>query len=117
MINFSKALDKTLNYFDLTGKWLSEQSGVSQQMISCFRKGNQRVYSDSLERMIAALPPEPRNYFFAELSGAAVQIEGLVDQMDDNEIAELLLALSKKFKSRSEIEMRGMASLLKEGCL
>jgi len=41
-----------------------------------------------------------------------------VDQMDDNEIAELLLALSKKFKSRSlnESEMRGMASLLK-GCL
>ena len=64
MVNFSEALDKALERYGISAKWLSEQSGVSQQMISQFRNGKQRIYSDSLKKLLTALPKEVKDYFF-----------------------------------------------------
>ena len=66
-MNFSKALDVTLDKFGITGKWLSSESGVSEQMISGFRNGKQRVWSDSLDRIFLALPEEAKQYFLSLL--------------------------------------------------
>ncbi|MEG4574658.1 hypothetical protein QUA56_18490 [Microcoleus sp. N3A4] len=86
-MKFYEALDKTLEYYGITAKWLSEQSGVSQQMISQFRKGKQRVYSDSLEAMISSLPLEPQRYLFSLFLGDRVPV---FLGMDETELAEIM---------------------------
>ncbi|MBD1836657.1 helix-turn-helix transcriptional regulator [Coleofasciculus sp. FACHB-501] len=95
MMNFSNALDKTLDRYGISAKWLSEQSGVSQQMISGFRNGKQRIYSDSLEKLLAALPNEVKDYFFG-LMGSA-NLEAAIASMDDAEVSDLLILVAKRF--------------------
>ncbi len=63
-MKFYEALSRTLTDYGISAKWLSEQSGVSMTMISQFKNGKQRVYSDSLESMIEALPPEMQRHLF-----------------------------------------------------
>jgi transcriptional regulator with XRE-family HTH domain len=103
-MNFAQALDTTLNEYGISGKWLSERSGVSQQMISGFRKGNQRVYSDSLEKIVATLPIEAKHYFFSQLAGSN-QLVGyspsptaIVKQMNKAQLAELLVAVADEIQ-------------------
>ena len=74
-MNLSEAFDKSLRKFKITAKWLSEKSGVSEKMISLFRNSRQRIYTDSLEKLINALPSEARLYFFSLLSGENSIIE------------------------------------------
>ena len=103
-MNFAQALDRTLDEYGISGKWLSERSGVSQQMISGFRKGNQRVYSDSLEKIVATLPIEAKHYFFTQLAGSN-QLVGtspsptaIVKQMNQTQLAELLVAVADEIQ-------------------
>ncbi|MBE9216726.1 hypothetical protein IQ247_29420 [Plectonema cf. radiosum LEGE 06105] len=96
-MNFSKALDITLDKYGISAKWLSEQTGVSQQMISGFRRGNQRIYSDSLERILAGLPVEARNDLLSMLCNidtSKVDLRSLVMEASPQEKAEVLNALA-----------------------
>ncbi|MBD2006477.1 MULTISPECIES: helix-turn-helix domain-containing protein [Cyanophyceae] len=95
MVNFSEALDKALERYGISAKWLSEQSGVSQQMISQFRNGKQRIYSDSLEKLLAALPSEVKEYFFGLMSSG--NLEATIASMTDSEVSDLLILLAKRF--------------------
>lgn len=103
-MNFAQALDRTLDEHGISGRWLSERSGVSQQMISGFRKGNQRVYSDSLEKIVATLPIEAKHYFFMQLAGSTQFGEStsspaaLVKQMNKAQLAELLMAVADEIQ-------------------
>ena len=115
-MDFSKALDKTLDKFGVTGKWLSAQSGVSERMISNFRNGKQRVWSDSLERIISALPTEPKQYLFAQLLDSSTiplhfQIEDIVRCMDLMQVSQLMGLLGQIIaeKSRKSAESPHMA--------
>ena len=107
-MKFYEALDKTLEYYGITAKWLSEQSGVSQQMISQFRKGKQRVYSDSLEAMISSLPLEPQRYLFSLFLGDRVPV---FLGMDETELAEIMDDIAeiirKKTVHRSQSQVSG----------
>ena len=67
-MNISQAFDKTLKNFGINARRLSEQSGVSEKMISLFRNERQRIYSDSFEKLLDALPLEARLYFLIQLS-------------------------------------------------
>lgn len=103
-MNLSKAFDKTLNHFGISGKWLSEQSGVSQQMISGFRRNQQRIYSDSMERLIRALPREAQQYFFESLLGMSLvaqtpDLEQVVEEASSVQLGYLLKAIGSKMSS------------------
>ncbi len=67
-MKINKAFDKTLKNFGINARRLSEQSGVSEKMISLFRNDRQRIYSDSFEKLLDALPLEARLYFLIQLS-------------------------------------------------
>lgn len=90
-MKFSVALDRTLKEFGISAKWLAQRAGVSQQMISDFRHGNQRVYNDSLEKILAALPSDARKYLFAQLEASPVTLKQQIDCMDATELAILLV--------------------------
>jgi transcriptional regulator with XRE-family HTH domain len=98
-MNFSLALDQTIRDCGIQVKWLAARAGVSQQMISSFRNGKQRIMNDSLESIIAALPIEARQYFFKQLGilhtgDLLTAIEG----MNDEQLARLLNAIASKLQ-------------------
>ncbi|AKG24876.1 hypothetical protein [Calothrix sp. 336/3] len=103
-MNFSQALDKTLDKFSISAKWLSEKTGVSQQMISGFRRGNQRIYSDSLEKILAGLPTDARNYLLfqlAEVDTNKVDLRSLIAQAPPEQKAEVLHLIADSFANHN----------------
>lgn len=109
-MKFSEAIDRTLDTYSISAKWLSEQSGVSQQMISQFRKGKQRVYSDSLEAIITALPFDAKQYLFSLLLGEQLPS---INFLNDNELSEVLETIAgilrKKTVERELIHVKSHA--------
>lgn len=98
-MNFSQAFDLTLKDCGITGKSIADKSGVSQQMISNFRRGQQRIYTDSLEKIIKALPQKAQNYFYSLLLKQSVRDRcptalELISEMNPFELAELLNAIA-----------------------
>ncbi len=103
-MNFSKSFDQTLRRFGISGKWLAEQSGVSPQMISGFRRGQQRIYTDSLEKVISALPSDARQYFYESilgrnLAGREPNLEELIEEMGAIQLATLLNAVAARISA------------------
>lgn len=103
-MKFSEALDKTLNGYGISAKWLSEQSGVSMQMISNFRNGKQRVYSDSLEAMIQALPVQARRYLYGLVGNdqAVFNLESLIDVATEEELKVAMFQIVHRVFPKSE---------------
>ena len=99
-MKFSQALDQTLEAYGISAKWLAEQSGVSMQMISQYRNGKQRVYSDSLEAMIDALPKEMRRYFFSLMSGESIPT---ISSMSEAELADLMDEIAKALRKLTDV--------------
>lgn len=121
-MNFSKAFDRTLNHFGISGKWLSEQSGVSQQMISGFRRGQQRIYSDSLEKLLQALPFEAQQYFFESLLGISLvaqppDFEQVVEEATSVQIGHLLKVIGSKMSSSGNGKSGKSSNLPQEALL
>jgi transcriptional regulator with XRE-family HTH domain len=103
-MKFSEALDKTLDDYGIAAKWLSEQSGVSMQMISNYRHGKQRVYSDSLESMISALPAQARRYLYGLVSNdrAVLTLELLIDAASEEELKAAMFQIVHRVFPKSE---------------
>lgn len=99
-MKFCEALDRSLNDYGISAKWLSEQSGVSMQMISQFRRGKQRVYSDSLEAMISALPLEARCRFYSLMNDNNDRIL-TVSSLNESELADLMDEIAKVLRKRT----------------
>jgi transcriptional regulator with XRE-family HTH domain len=60
-MRFSEAFRETMFRFGLTGIDIAEKSGLTPTQVSRFRSGaNLRI--DSVERILAVLPPEAREY-------------------------------------------------------
>jgi transcriptional regulator with XRE-family HTH domain len=99
-MKFSEALDQTLNDYGISAKWLSEESGVSMQMISQFRRGKQRVYSDSLEAIINAFPQEIRWHFcsliFSKKKACGSDLEHLIATASEPELEAAMLQIVRK---------------------
>jgi len=98
MVKFCEALDRSLEDYGISAKWLSEQSGVSMQMISQFRRGKQRVYSDSLEAMINALPEEVQRHFYSLMMGDRIPT---VSSLNESELADLMDEIASVLRKRN----------------
>lgn len=60
-MKFSEAFRETMFRFDLKGAEIAARSGLTPTQVSKFRNGeNLRI--DSVERILAALPAEAREY-------------------------------------------------------
>lgn len=97
-MNISKTFDQTLNSCGISGKWLAERSGVSEVVISRFRRGRQ-VQTDTLGRLLVALPFEAQKYFFESLLGTNVKarpqsLQEMVEEMEPQALAGVLLAIA-----------------------
>lgn len=106
IMKFNEALNRTLNDYGISAKWLSEQSGVSMAMISQFKNGKQRVYSDSLEAMIEALPAEMQRHFFGLVSGSNFGLREAIAQADNQQLEEAFRLVGERMFRDSTDSLR-----------
>lgn len=100
-MNFNKAFDITLKKFEISAKDLAEQSGVTPQSISEFRREKKTIQTDSLQKLLEFLPIEAKMYFFSSLLGEGISAEHLVAGMDSNQMSDVMMAIANKMKSNS----------------
>ena len=111
---FSSPFDKTLRSYNLTGKALSVESGVSQNHISDFRNG-ENITVEALTRLMKAmdeLKPGSVSYFLRQVSEESspepsklnkfkASLENLVESATDEEIEGIMLAIARKWRLRN----------------
>ena len=59
-----KALDHTLDKFQLQAKTLAIQVGINPTQLSRYRNGKADLYGETLLRILKALPPEAKGYYW-----------------------------------------------------
>ncbi|MDJ0902779.1 MAG: hypothetical protein QNJ55_28655 [Xenococcus sp. MO_188.B8] len=101
-MNLNQAFDQSLKDYGVSAKLLSEKSGVSERMISQFRNSRQRIYSDTLEKLLLALPFEVRLHFLSLVLGVEITPEKLVVGMKEAELSSLLNAIADKLCPKTQ---------------
>lgn len=87
-MDFSNAFDLTLKEFSLTGKAVAIDAGLREATVSNFRNGSD-IRTDSLEKLIKALPPEAKQFLFLKV---------FVDDLNPPAIATMLGLLAGRLK-------------------
>ncbi|MEN8444086.1 MAG: helix-turn-helix transcriptional regulator [Cyanobacteria bacterium J06555_13] len=87
-MDFSNAFDLTLKEFGLTGKAVAINAGLREATVSNFRNGSD-IRTDSLEKLIKALPPEAKQFLFLKV---------FVDDLNPPAIATMLGLLAGRLK-------------------
>lgn len=101
-MNFNQAFDSTLKDFRVSAKRLAEQSGVSPQSISEFRREKKSIQTDSLERLLEFLPIEAKVHFFSLLLGEEVLTKHVISGMDNDQMSDIMIAIANKLKTNRD---------------
>lgn len=99
MVTFCEALNATIRTYGIKGVWLAEKSNLTHQTISLFLNGRTQIKSDSLERIIGALPPDAQEFFFQQLHPVGKDLRSLVLRASDDEKAEILRLIAASLSS------------------
>lgn len=101
------AFDVTLKKFDIKGLHLAEEADVSTGMISNFRNDTNAITTDSLEKLLAALPDEAFAFWLSQVAHnrsleefveSPIALRSFVHKLDNYAAAELLSALATKLR-------------------
>lgn len=95
MVNFCKALNETMDEYGITNLWLSEKSGLTSQTISNYKLGKSSIKDNSLEKIIEALPPDAREFYFDRLYPRSKTLRSLILKSTNEQKAEVLELISK----------------------
>ena len=98
-MDFNLAFDCTLKKFRISAKELAANSDVAPQTISDFRRGKKSINTDSLGKLLGALPGEAVSYFFSVLLGSSLAMEHFIAAMDYEELSGVMFAVARKLKS------------------
>ncbi len=109
--NFGDILDQVMRQQKITGKQLSEVSGVSQPYISEIRKCKSNPSIEMFQSLLNAaekIKPGTRRLFAFHLAGD-LSVEDLAVQLSNQELAQLLVAIAPRVSGSAEEEQREMA--------
>ncbi|MEA5595720.1 helix-turn-helix transcriptional regulator [Rivularia sp. UHCC 0363] len=101
-MNFNQAFDSTLKDFGVSAKRLAEQSGVTPQSISEFRREKKSIQTDSLEKLLEFLPVEAKVHFFNLFLGEKILLEHLIAKMDRDQMSDIMMAIANNLKTNRE---------------
>lgn len=111
-----EAFNQTLNRYGLTAKRLSEESGVSENHISAFRRGSSEIGSKRLESLIEAMEaiaPGSKQYFcsqIADVSTKTGRVAGdwkpLILSANYDDIEEILQLLAERYRDLKKDKFR-----------
>jgi transcriptional regulator with XRE-family HTH domain len=111
-INFGKILDKVIREQKITGKQLSEVSGVSQPYISEIRKCKSNPSIEMFQTLLNAaekIKPGSLRLFAFHLAGD-LSVQDLAQQLSNQELAQLLIAIAPRVSGSPKEEQWEMAS-------
>lgn len=107
LMQIHQYFDQTLKQLGITGKKLSEVTGVSTTHISEFRNGKANPSCEMLERMLNGadqLKPGAKRYFCQLLAGEEPQlVEDPIARLDDTQLARLLLRAADRLENRNPV--------------
>lgn len=87
-----KLFDEMLIHFKLNAKAIANASGVSEVMVSRFRNGRMDLGAAKLIALLACVPDEAREWYFANLLGvkSGTSLRSLVLSASPQEKAEVV---------------------------
>lgn len=87
--------DEMFNRFELNAKVIGEVSGVSEVMISRFRKGRTDLSSKKLISILNNVPSEAKEWYVSQLLGGKPKgsLRSIVENASEKEKAELLILI------------------------
>lgn len=97
--------DQTLKRYRIKATELSALAGVSNGLISEFRKGRKATTTDTLEKILDAmeeLAPSSKGYFYRQMAGS----ENLVEQISsipDEQLAVLIDVAADRLRSGGRV--------------
>jgi transcriptional regulator with XRE-family HTH domain len=103
-MDFSRAFDKTLTDWGISAKWLAQESGVNEVVISRFRTGITNPTAKTLAQLLEALSLDVRMYYFSLLLGTDIKpslptVQNQIEQMDGGELSQLLGVIADKLST------------------
>lgn len=112
-LTIRQAFKLTQDHFGISGKTLSDVSGVGTPHISAFRSGKNWISEDTLEKLLDGmekLAPSSRRYFGLLLSGAfEPNLEDLIETIGADRI---MFAIAEKYKKDRETMQHLQQSLI-----
>ena len=100
-----EAFNKTLKNYGISGRALAQVAQVSESLVSQFRRGKKGVTDEMLDKLLRAIQeiaPGSRRYFCLLVAGESVRNGGVlntIDQISEEEIPEVLMAIARRWKS------------------
>jgi|SRR4028119_634662 transcriptional regulator with XRE-family HTH domain len=99
----NKIFDQVLRRHGISGKWLSQESGVAEATISKFRKGRSSITVEIEDKLIACLPYEVRKDYFSEILGGACSerlpdLKQVIEQVDLAQLPDGLNAIAHRLR-------------------
>lgn len=97
--------DQALKRHGISGKRLSDVTGISQAHISEFRNGKTNPPCDTFMRLLDGadqIEPGTKQYFCQLLAGRS--FDTVIDTMDSQQLAQLLIAIADKLQSKRVLE-------------
>lgn len=101
-MDIAGAFDKTLKHCKLSAREVAERAGMDEGVVSKFRNRRQRIYTDTLEKLLDGLNDEAKIYFFSLLFGKKIDLEMIVADMDDATVSNLFLIAANKISSKQK---------------
>lgn len=101
MAKFCNIFDQTLKRYRIKATELSARAGVSNGLISEFRKGRKATTTDTLERILDAmeeLAPGSKGHFYQQMAGSENLIEQ-VSNIPDEQLAVLIDVAADRLRS------------------
>ena len=107
----SSAFALTLKEFKIKPIHISKESTVAAGSIANFCNDVRGITTDSLEKMLSTFSEEQFLFWLSQIAHARgieefvrnpIALAGFVERLDDDDAAELLLALAKKIRADSQ---------------
>ena len=96
---YQQLFDEMFDKFDLSAKVVAKQAGVSEVLISRFRKGKADLGTGKFLALLGAVPMEAREWYLSQLLGAkpGVSLRMLVSAATPVERVEILNLIANSF--------------------
>lgn len=96
---YQQLFDEMFDRFNLSAKVVAKQAGVSEVLISRFRKGKADLGTGKFLALLGAVPTEAREWYLSQLLGAkpGVSLRVLVSAASPVERVEILNLIGHSF--------------------
>ena len=106
-MNFGTAFDNALTKSGVSARWLAQESGVGEAVISRFRNGTTNPTTKTLEQLLSPLSIEVQQSFYENLLGQSLKpccpsAVDLVKEMESGELVELLNIIAARLSTQQK---------------